>query len=51
MNNEDATPFVSNLAEKKLKNLAIFFIFDLILPQVEKRISYQFIYNKEKKNE
>ena len=34
---------------KELKNLAIFFIFDLILPQVEKRISYQFIYKKEKK--
>jgi len=38
---------------KELKNLAIFFIFDLILPQVEKRISYQLsvIYNKEEKNE
>jgi len=36
---------------KELKNLAIFFIFDLILSHMEKRISYQFTYNKEEKNE
>ena len=44
-------PITCKFSWKELKNLAIFFISDLILAQMENIISYQRIYKKEEKNE